>query len=455
MTRIGLLALLLLGAGQSINFFSLKQDIEIGAESAKEAEKSLSLVSNNGVATQYVRTIGRRITQNASLPTLQYQFRIVNSKDIDSVGFPGGAIYISRGLLEIASTDDEVAAILAHEVSHVASRHGTAQLSRLLLVQAPVAIAAGVPASQVWKDEIAKLGITLGVEAPFLRYSREQELEAGMMAVKLISEAHFDPNAFRTILEKISEAQGNGTSRALAFVFNHPQAETVSPEIAYTIDELSTPSSQAHASSEFRAFRSALLRGTPPQPKPAASTDADTSSGNLSEVFTHSMDYYRVAYPSGWQVTRTGADGAIIAPMDGIQTTPNGDDVTHGVMFDLFDISVPDRSLTLEQATNRLLAFLRQRNQPPADPRFVDLKAGVSWLRIVPGAQTQTLISDEPALRTVMIGKPDASNEPEVVWVVTRLYYKTLFYMVCVAPEEEFPIYQPVFEQMIRSVRFR
>lgn len=85
----------------------------------------------------------------------------------------------------------------------------------------------------------------------------------------------------------------------------------------------------------------------------------------------------------------------------------------------------------------------------------MDLKAGASWLRIVPGAQTQTLISDEPALRTVMIGKPDASNEPEVVWVVTRLYYKTLFYMVCVAPEEEFPIYQPVFEQMIRSVRFR
>jgi hypothetical protein len=116
---------------------------------------------------------------------------------------------------------------------------------------------------------------------------------------------------------------------------------------------------------------------------------------------------------------------------------------------------VPDRSLTLEQATNRLLAFLRQRNQPPADPRFVDLRVGTSWLRIVPGAQTQTLISDEPGLRTVMLGKPDSSSQAEVAWVVTRLYYQTLFYMVFVAPEDEFPTYQPVFEQMIRSVRFR
>jgi predicted Zn-dependent protease len=142
------------------------------------------------------------VTQNRSLPSFRYQFRIVNSKDINSAGFPGGAIYINRGLLELAANDDEVAAIVAHEVSHVASRHGTAQLSRQLLVQAPIAIAAGVPASQVWRDEIAKLGIALGMDAPFLRYSREQEVEACVMAVRLLAEGRFDPNAFRTLLEK-------------------------------------------------------------------------------------------------------------------------------------------------------------------------------------------------------------------------------------------------------------
>ena len=89
---------------------------------------------------------------------------------------------------------------------------------------------------------------------------------------------------------------------------------------------------------------------------------------------------------------------------------------------------------------DRLIVYLRQRNQS---------------LRIVPGAQTQVLVSDEPGVRTVMIGKDDSSTSSEVAWVVTRLYYQSLFYMVFVAPEDEFPIYQPIFEEMIGSVRLR
>jgi Zn-dependent protease with chaperone function len=438
MMQFVLAVFLLLAAGQSINFFSLSQDIEIGSESAKEAERSVSLVASTTLPHRHVSAIARRVAQNRSLPALKYRFHIVNSDDINSVGFPGGAIYINRGLLEIASTDDEVAAVVAHEVSHVASRHGTVQLSRQLLAQNPIAIAAGVPPSQVWKEEITKLGIALGMDVPFLRYTREQELEAGVMAVRLMAEARYDPEAFRTFLEKIHEAQSSDAPRALAFAFNHPQSQTLSPEIAEQIEQLATSTVRARASAEFRAFRSALSRLPAAPAKAADVLEADTPSGALPNVFTHPMDYYRLSYPSGWQVMRTGPHGAMIAPTDGVQSSRNGNDLTHGVMFDLFDISVPDRSLTLEQATNRLIVFLRQRNPS---------------LRIVPGAQTQMLVSDEPGLRTVLIGRSEASSLPEVVWVVTRLYYQSLFYMVFVAPEDAFPIYQPVFEQMIRSTR--
>jgi hypothetical protein len=337
----------------------------------------------------------------------------------------------------------------------VASRHGTAQLSRQLLVQAPLAIAAGLPASQVWRDELKKLGIALDMDAPFVRYSRDQEQEAGVMAVRLMAEARFDPNAFYTVLEKINEAQSSDAPRALAFVFNHPQAQPLSSEVTEEIEHLASPARKASATADYRAFHSALLRLPTPAAKTTTVADADATASVLPLVFAHPMDYYHLAYPAGWQVTRTPPDGAIIAPIDGVQPSRNGDDVTHGVMFDLFDITVPDRSLTLEQATNRLLAFLRQRNQRPNDPLFADPHVSTSWLRIVPGAQTQILVGDEPGLRTVLIGKPDATSQPEVAWVVTRVYYQTLFYMVFVAPEDEFPRYQPVFEQMIRSVRFR
>jgi hypothetical protein len=174
---------------------------------------------------------------------------------------------------------------------------------------------------------------------------------------------------------------------------------------------------------------------------PAAKVAAsDPGPDSTSKVFTHPQDFYRLGYPDGWVVTRTGPNGAIIAPVDGVQSSRIGDDVTHGVMFDLFDTALPDRSFTLEQATNRLIVYLRQRNQS---------------LRIVPGAQTQVLVSDEPGVRTVMIGKDASNTSSQVVWVVTRPYYQSLFYMVFVAPEDEFAMYQPVFEQMIRSVRLR
>src|SRR5437762_7185025 len=237
MTSLVLGALLLLTSSQSVNFFSLKQDVEIGSAAEKEAKRSLPLVQSASL-NRYVQAIGERVVQNRSLPALRYRFQIVNSRDISSLGFPGGAIYIYRGLLDIAANDDELAAIVAHEVGHVAARHGTAQLSRQLLIQAPLAIAAGLTAADVWKDEIAKLGISLGVDAPFLRYSRDQELEASLMTVRLMSDARFDPNAFRTLLEKVNESQS-------AFVFNHPQTKTFSPEIAAEIDRLTFPARKA------------------------------------------------------------------------------------------------------------------------------------------------------------------------------------------------------------------
>jgi predicted Zn-dependent protease len=437
MSRVLLGVLLLLTSSGSVNFFSLQQDIEIGSESAREAEQSLTLVRDVNI-DGYFRSIGQRLVQDHSLPTLRYRFRIVNSKEVNSVGFPGGAIYVYRGLLQTASNDDEVAAILAHEIGHVASRHATAQLTRQLIVQAPIAIAAGLTETEAWKEQLSKLGISLGVDAPFLRYNRDQELEASLMAVRLMSEAHFDPNAFRTLLEKINEASTGDTPRAPAFVFNHPQSETIAAELAEEIEHATTGLRRPRVSPEFRAFQTGLQRAAYPAPRTPPASDPTPDS--ISKVFAHPQDYYRLGYPDGWVVTRTGPNGAIIAPVDGVQISRNGDDVTHGVMFDLFDTALRDRSLTLEQATNRLIVYLRQRNQS---------------LRVVPGAQTQMLVSDEPGVRTIMIGKDDSSTSSEVVWVVTCPYYQSLFYMVFVAPEDEFAMYQPVFEQMIRSVRLR
>jgi hypothetical protein len=380
---------------------------------------------------RYLYSLGQRLRRHVPEPGVSVQIRVVNSKEINSVAFPGGAIYLNRGLIEMTSNEDELAAVIAHEIGHVAGRHGTAQLSRQLLVQAPISIAAGLPATGVWKDQLTRLGISFGVHAPFLRYSRDQEVEANAMALRMLHAARYDALALSAVLEHVTNAP---------FVFNHPLSEN----LLESLDAEGEPPAvsgtrRPHSNAEFRALQAALQKIAYPVVEKEPEEEVLTNDTTLS-VFSHPMEYYRMRYPSDWVVTRNGPNGAIIAPANGIQSSRGGDDVTHGLMLDLFDLSVADRALSLDQATNRLIVYLRQNNQS---------------LRVVPGAQRQTLISDEPGLRTVMIGRSGAFNSSEIVWVVTRLYYQSLFYMVFVAPEDEFPKYEPIFEQMIRSAQLR
>src|ERR1044071_6734084 len=94
-------AVLMLAAAQiqqtpGINFFSPQQDIEIGAESARDAEKSMPVLREGGI-TAYIRAVGMKLVRHNSVGGLQFRFRLVNSKDVDSFAFPGGAIYVNRG----------------------------------------------------------------------------------------------------------------------------------------------------------------------------------------------------------------------------------------------------------------------------------------------------------------------------------------------------------------------
>src|SRR6185295_20338184 len=98
----------------NVNFFSLQQDREIGAESVKLADNALPLVHSLVVNT-YIQTLAARLTPYSPLQSIPYQVRVVNAKTISTVTYPGGTIYLDRGLLELTSNEHEVAAILAHE----------------------------------------------------------------------------------------------------------------------------------------------------------------------------------------------------------------------------------------------------------------------------------------------------------------------------------------------------
>ena len=414
----------------SVNFFSLRQDQEIGDESVKAVDKVLPLVHSLVVYT-FVKTMGARlVAQYSPLNSSKYQFNVVNSKTISTVTYPGGAIYVDRGLLELAANEHEVAAILAHEIAHAAARHGTQQLSRQWLAQAPASILAGLPANSGWKDQLKSLGITLGPHPSFLRYSSNQEIEANRIAVQILAKSVYSPYALPAIFDRINLLTSSESRMLPAYVFDHPQGTEAAQQLRAAIENQNSVQRTLKPSSDFVTFHSTLLRYALPPDVPET-VEASTIA---TVPYAHPRNYYKLMYPEGWQVTPFGSNGAIIAP----PASRVGNDIQIGVMFDLFDIS--DRTMTLEQATNNLLVSLFQRNPS---------------LQVFSGAQPLMLMGGEPALRTVMIGQSRSTNSPEISWVVTRIYYQSLFYMVCVAPQRDFEKRQPAFEQILRSVELR
>jgi len=413
----------------SINFFSLQQDREIGAEAMKIADKELPIVRSLVVNT-FVKTIAARLAPYSPLQSIQYRLQVVNSRSVSTLTYPGGPIYLDRGILELASNEHELAAIIAHEIAHAAARHGTQQLSRQWLVQAPASILAGLPENASWKDQIQSMGVSLSPHPSFLRYSSSQEIEANRIAVEILFKSVYSPYALPAILEKIN-GLATAESRVLpAYVYDHPQGSEAAQQLSLEIEKLNATSRTLRPDAEFLKFHSTLVSWPlPPEVPPPPDTDT-----LVSVPYRHPEAYYKLLYPEGWQATPNGVNGAIIAP----GTRRSGNDIQMGVMFDLFDIS--DRPTTLEQATDRLLVKLLQRNPT---------------LQVISGAQPLMLMGGEPALRTVLVGQSGSSGSPEISWVVTRVYYQSLFYIVCVAPQKDFEKRQPTFEQILRSIELK
>src|SRR3989441_8516469 len=192
------------------NRFKPADDIRLGRQAAAEAEQQFPLLRDAEV-TAYVESVGQRLV--ASIPPefrhpeFRFYFKVINARDINAFALPGGPMYVNRGMIEAARTEGEMAGVMAHELSHVALRHGTAQATKAQ----KYAVGAGV--AGILGTILGGPGVGQVAQAPFaltfLKYSREYETEADLLGARIMANAGYDPrdlaNMFRTI-----EAQGGG-----------------------------------------------------------------------------------------------------------------------------------------------------------------------------------------------------------------------------------------------------
>ncbi|HSV26620.1 MAG TPA: M48 family metallopeptidase, partial [Sedimentisphaerales bacterium] len=196
-----------------LNLFTVSDDITLGQKYAPEVEKQLGGAIPNQELQNYINSVGQRVAAVAHTPQFTYRFVAVNDKMMNAFALPGGHIFITRGLLAKLTTEAQLAAVLAHEVAHVAARHSTHQMSR----QIGLEILLGA-ASRGGAGEGAMTVASLAGQLITLRYSRGQEKEADIGGIDLMIAAGYSPWGMAETMKMI-EAHSAGSVEWLS---RHP-----------------------------------------------------------------------------------------------------------------------------------------------------------------------------------------------------------------------------------------
>jgi predicted Zn-dependent protease len=207
------------------NFYSVDGDIKLGQAISKEVDQEVVLLRLSAL-TQLVNRVGARLQESSREPAFKlfpYSFHVVDDSEVNAFALPGGPVYINTGIIELCETEDELAAVVGHEMGHVAARHATEMLTTQNLTE--FALIAAVSVIPVPIPPIAWEGTKLAYVLGLLKYSRGKESEADRLGLALMNDAGYDPTAMAAVFRKLSEQQRSLPSVVERFVSSHPLSE--------------------------------------------------------------------------------------------------------------------------------------------------------------------------------------------------------------------------------------
>jgi len=220
--------------GSGINFYSLEKEIALGKQLAQEVERQAKIIDDPVIA-EYVNRVGQNIVRNSDAK-VPFTIKVLDTEEVNAFALPGGFFFVNSGLILKADTEAELAGVMAHEIAHVACRHGTRQATRGDLMQIG-AIAASI-ALGGWTGYAIRQGMGLAIPLGYLQFSQAFEREADKFGLQYLYKAGYDPTAFVDFFEKVQtlEKKKPGT---LSKVFStHPMTDA---RIKAAQEEINSP----------------------------------------------------------------------------------------------------------------------------------------------------------------------------------------------------------------------
>ena len=199
---------------------SQKQEIEMGQQVAQQLENHYGLVQDDEIQDRVSR-IGQKLLANGTRPGLTYTFKVLNTPDVNALACPGGFIYVYKGLLDYMTSDDELAAVLGHEIGHIEKRHTVHQMEQqmaLSLLTLLAGVASGDPGAGMVLASTASQALMAG-------YSRKDEREADQEGFRLSTLAGYNPYGSYVTMAKLEDMSKDMGNPGYGLFASHPEPE--------------------------------------------------------------------------------------------------------------------------------------------------------------------------------------------------------------------------------------
>lgn len=434
------------------NKYSPADDVKLGQEAARQVEREVPVMRDDRI-NGYLNAIGRRLVESIPAefrqPEFRYTFTGVNMKEINAFALPGGPMYINRGMIEKANSEGEVAGVMAHELSHVVLRHGTAQQTKatgFAIGQIAGQIAGAIIGGRT--GQVIAQGSQFGLGTYFLKYGREYERQSDLLGSQIMAAAGYDPRDMANVFRTIEKESGPGGPEWMSshpnpgnryeYINREAQALRVAPNPRRATPEFQQAQAQLRSMSpavsaqEVARNRDAGRRTEGSVPDTALEPDGVARPDSRTTTYTEG-NLFRVTVPANWR--ELSNNNAVTFAPDGAFGTVGGQGVfTHGVEIGVARTDTTD----LRAATEQLLQSLQQSN-----PRLSR-----------PSGYAAASIGGRQAVRTLLSNVSEATRTEERIDVTTTLLRDgSLFYVIGVAPAAEFGGYASIFRNVVRSIQ--
>ncbi|MGI9108010.1 MAG: M48 family metalloprotease [Pyrinomonadaceae bacterium] len=431
------------------NLFSPEQDIELGKRSAQQIAQEVPIL-NDEPTVSYIRQLGAKLASRASGHKFPYQFNVVATKELNAFALPGGFIFINAGAISAAKNEGELAGVIAHEITHVALRHGTNQASKAYIAQKGMGIIGAITGGDSELGQVINSVGGAGANVLFLRFGRTAEKQADLEGARIMAESGYDPrdmaNFFKTL-------EAKGGQRTPEFLSDHPDPGNRVAAITNALPSLRVSAKPVRDTQAFNQIKARLegrrAAGSLASTAEPARTGPRDPTRNTSGVarppapaasfqaFRTSDNSFAFQYPANWDALAAGDDGdanMIFAPKGAYGKLGEALVVTHGIFIGAVAPATSDLARANE-------TYVRQQLDINADFRIVRQPQRISF-------------SGREGYATMVAGPSAVTGVTEVdVIYTTATADGRLFYLITMAPEDEFENYQPAFQQIINSLQ--